>query len=123
MLKFPKEGGLPYKPFKMKGFPFHNPEHAETKKQTDRRLREEGYSEEEIDVAMRTGNIPDPGARDEQMMEDQGIEGGGMPMGYKPLKHYSVKKGSHKHPHKKGMPAKEGFIKTVKGGLHKKKKK
>tara|TARA_R100000808_G_C2083817_1_gene106719 strand:+ start:58 stop:510 length:453 start_codon:yes stop_codon:yes gene_type:complete len=91
----------PYKPFKMKGFPFHNPEHAETKKQTDRRLREEGYSEEEIDIAMRTGDIPPPGARDEQMMEDQGIEGGGMPMGYKPLKHYSVKKGSHKHPHKK----------------------
>jgi hypothetical protein len=38
------------------------------------------------------------------------------------LPHYSVEKGSHKHPHKKGMPAAEGYIKTVKAGLHKKKK-
>ena len=80
-------------------------------------------SEEEITEALTTGNIPDPGARDEQMMKDQGIEGGGLPMEYKPLKHYSVKKGSHKHPHKKDAavkwghsPGKEHSKKTYKGG-------
>ena len=107
----------PYKPFKMKGFPFHNPEHAENKKQTVTRLQEEGYSQEEIDIIMRTGEIPQPGAKNEQMMQatpmphktsmDYVREAYGKAaesekvLLYKPLKHYSVKKGSHKHPHKK----------------------
>ena len=72
--------GGPASSFEREGPPFHDPEHGETRQQTERRLREEGYSEEEITEFLTTGNIPEPGARDEQMMEEQGIEGGGAPV-------------------------------------------